>query len=47
MSEKVSLVAYLYAKPDKDAELVEILMSLVGPTLREAGCIDYQPPSQQ
>ena len=41
MSEKVSLVAYLYAKPDKDAELVEILLSLVGPTRQEAGCIDY------
>ena len=41
MSEKVSLVAYLYAKPEKDAELVEILKSLVAPTREEAGCIDY------
>ncbi|MDP6473969.1 MAG: putative quinol monooxygenase [Alphaproteobacteria bacterium] len=41
MSEKVSLVAYLYAKPDKEAELVDILLSQVGPTRQEAGCIDY------
>ncbi len=41
MSEKISLVSYLYAKPEKDAELVEILQSLVAPTREEAGCIDY------
>ena len=41
MSEKVSLVAYLQAKPGKEQELVDTLLSLVGPTRQEAGCIDY------
>ncbi len=41
MSEKVSLVAYLQAKPGKEQELMDTLLSLVGPTRQEAGCIDY------
>jgi quinol monooxygenase YgiN len=41
MSEKVSLVAYLQAKPGKEQELKDTLMSLVAPTRVEAGCIDY------
>lgn len=41
MSEKVSLVAYLKAKPGKDKELAEGLMALVDPSRSEGGCIDY------
>ena len=41
MSEKVSLVAYMQAKPGKEQELAEGLMALVGPSRSEAGCIDY------
>tara|TARA_A100001037_G_scaffold267569_1_gene260517 strand:- start:111 stop:419 length:309 start_codon:yes stop_codon:yes gene_type:complete len=41
MSEKVSLVAYLRAKPGKESELKDTLLSLVAPTRVEAGCIDY------
>ncbi len=41
MSEKVSLIAYLRAKPGKEQELFDTLLSLVGPTRLEAGCIDY------
>ena len=41
MSERISLVAYLQAKPGKEPELVDTLLSLVGPPRQEAGCIDY------
>jgi quinol monooxygenase YgiN len=41
MPERVTLVAYLQAKPGKEQELVDTLLSLVGPTRQEAGCIDY------
>ncbi len=36
-----TLVAYVKAKPGKEAKLKETLLGLVGPTLKEAGCIDY------
>ncbi|MDA0229023.1 MAG: putative quinol monooxygenase [Proteobacteria bacterium] len=41
MSERVTLVAHLQAKPGKEQELVDTLLSLVGPTRQEAGCINY------
>ena len=41
MNQQVSLIAYLHAKPGKEEELIDTLMSLVGPTRVEAGCIDY------
>ena len=41
MSERISLVAYLQAKPGKEQELVGTLLSLVGPKRQAAGCIDY------
>jgi quinol monooxygenase YgiN len=37
----LTLVAYLQAKPQKRAELEEILRSFVEPTRLEPGCIDY------
>ena len=36
-----TLVAYVKAKPGKEAELKQVLLGLVGPTRKEAGCIDY------
>jgi len=41
VSEQVTLVAYLKPRPGKEAETRELLLSLVGPTREEAGCIDY------
>lgn len=41
MSEQVTLVAYLKPRPGKEAETKELLLSLVGPTRKEAGCIEY------
>lgn len=41
MSEQVTLVAYLKPRPGKEDETRELLLSLVGPTRDEAGCIDY------
>ncbi len=41
MSEKISVIAYLHAKPGKEQQLIDTLMSLVGPTRLEAGCIDH------
>ncbi len=36
-----TLVAYVKAKPGKEAQLRETLLGLIGPTRKEAGCIDY------
>jgi len=36
-----TLIAYLHAKPEKRAELLEILHGFVKPTREEAGCVDY------
>jgi quinol monooxygenase YgiN len=41
MSEQVTLVTYLYAKPEKEEELVNILQPLEAPTREESGCINY------
>jgi quinol monooxygenase YgiN len=35
------VIAYLQAKPGKEQQLIDTLMSLVGPTRLEAGCINY------
>ena len=41
MAGMTTLIAYVKAKPGKEAELKKVLMGLVGPTRKEAGCIDY------
>jgi quinol monooxygenase YgiN len=41
VAQMVTLVAYLKAKAGKEAELRKTLMGLVGPTRKEAGCINY------
>lgn len=41
MAGMTTLVAYVKAKPGKEAALKQTLMGLVGPTRKEAGCIDY------
>ena len=35
------VVATFFAKPEKREELRDMLMGLVSPTRREAGCVDY------
>jgi len=37
----VTVVAYLTPRPGKEAETRDLLLSLVGPTREEPGCIDY------
>ncbi len=37
----LTLIAHLYARPDKRSDLEEILFSLVLPTRQEPGCVDY------
>lgn len=42
MSAKtVTVVAAFQAKPGKEAELEKALISLIAPTRKEAGCINY------
>lgn len=41
MAGMTTLIAYVKAKPGKEAELKKTLMGLVGPTRKEAGCVDY------
>lgn len=42
MSTAVRVVARLISKPDKVDELKTILLELIGPTLKEAGCKRYE-----
>lgn len=42
MSSAVRVVARLVAKPDKVEELKSILLSIIEPTRREAGCKRYE-----
>ncbi|WP_266159982.1 putative quinol monooxygenase [Dyella silvatica] len=42
MSELLTLVVYLRAKPGKEEELGQRLMALVAPTKAEAGCFAYE-----
>lgn len=41
MKPGVTLTATIYAKPGKEAEVLEILHSFVAPTRAEKGCINY------
>ncbi len=41
MTPGCTLIGMIYGRPEKRAELLEILGSFVAPTRREAGCIDY------
>ena len=41
MDEKVTVIAQLKAKIGKVQAAKELLGSLIGPTRKEAGCIDY------
>jgi quinol monooxygenase YgiN len=36
-----TLIAYLYAKPERRDELLQILHSFVKPSREEAACVDY------
>jgi quinol monooxygenase YgiN len=40
-AETITVVATFQAKPGKEAELKKALISLVAPTRKEAGCINY------
>jgi quinol monooxygenase YgiN len=42
MSEQLTVIAHVRAKPGHDARVCEILMGLVAPTRAEEGCIDYR-----
>lgn len=39
--KKVSVVAYIKAKPGQEAALKPLLMELLAPTRAEAGCLNY------
>jgi quinol monooxygenase YgiN len=41
MKPECTLIAHLHAKPERRAELLEILQGFVKPTRGEAGCVDY------
>jgi quinol monooxygenase YgiN len=41
MSEHLTVIAYLTAKPGNEAEVRKHLMALVTPTCAEEGCINY------
>jgi len=36
------VVAHIYAKPGKEADLRAVLLGLIAPTLQEPGCIKYE-----
>ena|SRR5271154_3668022 len=40
-AKTIAVVATFQAKPGKEAELKKALISLVAPTRKEAGCINY------
>lgn len=41
MDEKVTVIAFHRAKPDKEHALRKALLALCGPTRAEKGCINY------
>jgi quinol monooxygenase YgiN len=41
MAELLTVVAEINAKPGKEAELRATLLALIGPTRKEAGCVQY------
>jgi quinol monooxygenase YgiN len=40
-SKPLTVVAIVKAKPGKEAEVKQELLALIGPTRREAGCLNY------
>ena len=40
-AKSITVVATFQAKPGKEAELKKALISLIAPTHKEAGCINY------
>jgi quinol monooxygenase YgiN len=41
MTEQLTVVAHLVAKPDKIRQTREFLLGLVHPTRQERGCVEY------
>ncbi|MCZ6773861.1 MAG: putative quinol monooxygenase [Proteobacteria bacterium] len=41
MTEMVTLIAFLHAKPERVADLEKIMHAFVEPTRKEAGCVEY------
>lgn len=41
MKERVTVIAHLRARPGKEKQTREALLSLCGPTRAERGCINY------
>ena len=41
MTEQLTVVAHLVAKPDKIRQTREFLLGLVHPTRQEQGCVEY------
>jgi quinol monooxygenase YgiN len=41
MSQQLTLLAFITAKPGKEEELGRVLEAVVAPTRAEAGCINY------
>jgi quinol monooxygenase YgiN len=41
MAEHLTVIAYLTAKPGKEAEARKNIMALIAPTRKEKGCINY------
>ncbi|MBB3454963.1 quinol monooxygenase YgiN [Rhizobium sp. BK313] len=41
MSDQLTVIAHLVARPDKIQDTKEFLMSLIERTRSEAGCVDY------
>jgi len=39
--QKLSVIARMQAKPDKEKALLQVLAALIGPTRKEPGCISY------
>ncbi len=42
MTEVIRVVARIHARPGKEEELKAVLLELLGPTRREAGCREYR-----
>ncbi|WP_331766398.1 putative quinol monooxygenase [Embleya sp. NBC_00896] len=41
MTQPFTLVGFAHPKPERAAELADLLLSFVEPTRREAGCLQY------
>ncbi len=40
--ERIKVVAHVRAKAGKEGELKKIMLGLIGPTRKEAGCLRYE-----